>query len=76
MTKPRPWPDSAKDARDNAAEEISLALHVLYEIVSSNGSSQQSKDGLAISIYSLQNALRWLESVGAQTKPHEPRWRR
>ena len=71
MTKPRDWPDNAKDARDGAAENVSSALRLIRQIIEHNGKLNDSDKMRALSLaaMNLQDALRWLESAGAQTRP-------
>lgn len=75
MTRRRPWPNAAIEARDNCAQEIAESLSWLVFLVENQGdiSGENAMQMLGISINRLQNALRWLESVGAQTVPPPPR---
>lgn len=72
MTVPREWPNSAREARDRSAEEQAQALRLLY-VVARNGGKITTDDkarAISLAIYHLQNSLRWLESVGAPTRPY------
>jgi len=69
MTKPRPWPNNAKEARDRSAEEASRALRVIEPLLEKEVTETERIRRLAIVIHSLQTILRLLESVGAQTRP-------
>jgi hypothetical protein len=69
-TKRRPWPNAAREARDEAAQLIQEAVTALRPL-------QEERPILREEIYvrtykaeaRLQRALRWLESVEACTKP-------
>ncbi len=69
MTKPRHWPNNAKEARDRSAEEASRALRVIEPLLEKEVTETERIRRLAIAIHSLQTILRLLESVGAQTRP-------
>jgi hypothetical protein len=62
MTKPREFPTVAAEARDQAAEHTQEAL-ILIEPMA----NQDTR--LMKACLELVKALRWLESVGASTKP-------
>lgn len=70
MTKPRPWPNNAAEARDRAAEEMQRAVRALRPLV--NGQRLDSTETLrrqAVALEAALTALRHLEAVGAQTRP-------
>lgn len=71
MTKPREWPDNAKEARDSAAENISAGLKLIRQVLKHNGelTNEDKVRALSLAAMHLQDALRWLESAGAQTRP-------
>lgn len=69
MTKPRNWPNNAKEVRDRSAEEASRALRAIEPLLEKEGTETERIRKLAIAIHSLQTILRLLESVGAQTRP-------
>ncbi len=70
MAQPRPWPNNAKEARDRAAEELCKVIFNLEPMLTD---PLMTDDDLirrvAIALNSAQLGLRFLESVGAQTKP-------
>jgi hypothetical protein len=66
--EPRPWPYKAKESRDSAAEEVAAALKYTLPLMDLAGDPETLKR-IARTINHLQNALRHLESAGAQTKP-------
>lgn len=65
MYKPRDWPYTARGERDNAAEEIAIALKLTITLADASSTTAKI-------VYHLSNALRHLESVGAQTRPAPP----
>lgn len=71
MTKPREWPNRAKEARDRAAEELQRALRELSPVVIGDlrFTETEALRRQATALVSVQSALRHLESVGAQTVP-------
>lgn len=69
MTKPREWPNSAKEARDRSAEEAARALRMLEPLLEKETTETEKIRRLAIAINSLNTILRLLESAGAQTRP-------
>lgn len=69
-TQPRPWPNNAKEARDRAAEEAARGLRALQVILSGKEVTETERiRRIAIAVDAFQTILRWLESVGAQTRP-------
>lgn len=69
-SKPREWPNFAKEARDQAAEHACKGIRVIRPILE----GEQYDRGevirrLAIALDSLQMIARLLEAVGAQTRP-------
>jgi len=69
MTKPREWPNSAKEARDRSAEEAIRALRAIEILLEREVTETEKIRRLAIAVNSLQTILRLLESEGAQTRP-------
>jgi hypothetical protein len=65
---PRPWPPIAKAARDGAAEEVAAALNKIVSLTDESDNAEEIRS-IALAINCLQNALRHLESAGAQTRP-------
>jgi len=64
---PREWPNAAKEARDRAAEETNEALYIARALEDCATSGSPIKV-MQLRVH-LTNALRWLERVGAQTRP-------
>ena len=72
-TKSLRWPNNCIFARDQSAERLNRSLNLLEDMVI-NGTEDFSPRALAnltIILLDLQAALRWLESVGAQTQPKQ-----
>lgn len=69
MTKPREWPNSAKEARDRSAEEAIRALRAIEPLLEKEVTEAEKIRRLAIAIHALQTILRLLEREGAQTRP-------
>jgi hypothetical protein len=77
VTKARPWPNNARNARDRAAEETQAALRTaesLLDYLDEHNSLNQfeilvAHKKAAKIRHNLERALRHLESVGAQTQP-------
>ena len=70
-TRPRELGNNAKEAIASAAEEVNDAARIDQQLIeSAHTLSQQDVQNrhMAIQI-KLQRALRWLESIGAPTKP-------
>jgi hypothetical protein len=71
MTKRREWPTSAAEARDRSAEEALRGVKLLRPLV--NGRQQFDQTEMlrrqAGALDALQTILRFLESVGAKTRP-------
>lgn len=70
-SKPRPWPNVAKEARDRAAEEAARGLRAIKMLLE-DGKEVTEVERLrriAIAVDAFQTILRLLESVGAQTRP-------
>ena len=68
---PKEWPYTAKAARDGAAEETQKAITDLVPLTDSINDAEILRVFVK-AIYRLENALRHLESAGAQTRPPEP----
>jgi len=71
-TKPREWPNRAKEARDRAAEECARALRALQPMLTTSRDLTEVERlrRVAVAMDAMQTALRFLESVGAQTRPY------
>lgn len=69
MTQARPWPNSAKEARDRSAEEAARALRAIEPLIEKEVTETEKIRRMAIAINSLNTILRLLESAGAQTRP-------
>lgn len=70
MTRPRPWPNVAREAGDRAAEEIAAALKELRGVVRGFGRMEEAElvRRIAVALDHCTTALRILEQVGAQTR--------
>ena len=72
MTEPRDWPNNARAARDRAAELMVEAGQNLEPIVKEQPLTYEaSYRRVAKALACTQQALRWLEATGAQTRPVE-----
>ncbi|MDY6877339.1 MAG: hypothetical protein SWK90_14205 [Chloroflexota bacterium] len=71
MTIPRPWPNWAKEARDRAAEEAVRGMRALRPLVEGKMAFDRTEvlRRQAITLDALQQVARFLEGVGAQTRP-------
>lgn len=72
MTKRREWPNVAREARDRAAEEINDAINALEPLVMEPDKRFDRTETLrrqSKALNAMQKAIRFLESVGAQTRP-------
>jgi hypothetical protein len=70
MTDPRPWPNAAREARDRAAEEAVRGQRALRPLVAGERFDQtDTLRRLAVALDALQQIARFLESVGAPTRP-------
>lgn len=69
MTKPREWPNSAKEARDRAAEEAARGLYALRPMLEHALPEAERFRRLAVAVDAFQTILRLLEREGAQTRP-------
>ena len=71
MTVPREWPNDQRKARDKAAEESAAALR--WAAIMAQKGDLLTRDDINFCLLNIinhtQNALRWLESAGAQTRP-------
>lgn len=69
--KPRPWPNTAKEARDRAAEAAVAGIRALEPVVEGERSYTETERlrREALALNSLQTIARLLESVGACTRP-------
>ena len=71
VTEPRPWPNDARIARDQAAERIAQANKRIAQALRSSPLSSEAEIGLMQAQVNILEALRWLESAGAMTRPLE-----
>mgnify|MGYP000176874483 CR=1 FL=1 len=69
-TKPREWPNFAKEMRDRAAEEAARGLRAIEPLLEMEVTETEKIRRLAIGVNCFQKILRILESVGAQTRPN------
>ena len=71
MTKRRPLGNAAGEAVNRAAETISAAARTIEPLMETVPSANPVEVRLrATTVFGrLQQALRWLESIGAQTRP-------
>jgi hypothetical protein len=70
MTEARQWPNVAREARDRSAEEAIRGQRALRPLVA--GETFDRTDTLrrqAIALDALQQIARFMESVGAPTRP-------
>ena len=69
--KPREWPNNAREARDRAAEELNAGIRLFEPLITGektiSESERQRIENRAF--VAMTKALRWLESVGACTRP-------
>lgn len=68
MTARREWPNSAREARDRAAEEAQATLTALQPLLKRTTDPVELA-AVAIAVNHTQTALRHLEAAGAQTRP-------
>ncbi|RMG02004.1 MAG: hypothetical protein D6735_10965 [Acidobacteria bacterium] len=69
MTRPREWPNFAKEVRDRAAEEAARGARALEPLLEQEVSETERVRRVGIAMKCFQIILRLLESVGAQTRP-------
>ncbi len=73
MSKPRPWPNNARYARDRAAEEMNTAVSVAERLLKRVERGEFTRVGLERDILQILKhgitAVRHLEKVGAETTP-------
>lgn len=71
VTRPREWPNKAKEARDRAAEEAQRGIRALEPLVHDRQRFTQAEvlRRQAIALNALQKIARFMESVGAETRP-------
>jgi len=69
-TKPRPWPNVAKEARDRASEEAVHGIRLMEPLIGGEIKREEEIRRLAQINNCLNNIARILESVGAQTRPY------
>lgn len=67
--KPRPWPNNAKEARDQAAEAAIAGIKALEPVLTGAAPLNETERirREAIALNALQKIARLLESAGAQT---------
>jgi hypothetical protein len=69
-TKARAWPNNAREARDQAAEQAARGLRIIRPLLTETEVTETEKiRRIAIATDAFLTILRMLESVGAQTKP-------
>jgi len=68
-SKPREWPNVAREARDRAAEETQEALDQIEDLLKMNCSESDVLLRVGRAVGCLNRALRFLEGVGAPTRP-------
>lgn len=70
MTKRREWPNQAAEARNRAAEEAQRGARLLRPLViGERFDATETLRRIAGALDALQTILRFLEQVGAQTRP-------
>lgn len=69
MTKAREWGNSAREARDRAAEEAAKGIRALAPMLEREMTETEKIRRIAIGVSSLQTIARLMESQGAQTRP-------
>ena len=73
VTKARLWPNAAAWARDDAADELVVAIHALTPLVAGEAFDRtETLRRQAVALASVQKALRCLERVGAKTRRTAP----
>ncbi len=72
-TNPRDWPNKAKEARDQSAENANRALRALVPILDKYNviTKEELIYRVAIAINCNQTIARLLEQQGAPTEPQE-----
>ena len=68
MTEPRPLPNNCKTAIFEAADDVASARLTLKKLANSNFYPELK---IMSAILDLTEALRWLESIGAPTRPEQ-----
>ncbi len=70
MTKPRAWPNDAKEARDRSAEEAANIVNNLEPLIEDHDLMPEAEKlrRAARSLNSAQKILRMLEKLGAPTR--------
>jgi hypothetical protein len=70
--RPREWPNVAKEARDQAAEQAVRAIHALAPLIDGREVCELERfKREAIALNCLQTIIRLMEMVGAPTRPLE-----
>jgi hypothetical protein len=69
MTRPREWPNGAKEARDRAAEEAVRGIRHLEPVLERNLSEEEKTRRVGIGLSALHKIARLLEKAGAKTEP-------
>lgn len=70
MSKPREWPNVAKEARDRSAEEAVQGIRALEPLL--DGRQYTSEDiyrRVGRALVALQRVVRLMEQQGAPTRP-------
>jgi hypothetical protein len=68
-TKPREWPNNAREARDRAAEEANKAIRALSPMLDRQMTQEEVIRRTAIALNSSHTIARLMENNGAQTTP-------
>lgn len=71
MTEPRPWPNFAQTARNQVSELALNAIGELHPVVVNHRRFTETDliKRLASIEIALYRIVRWMESVGAETRP-------
>ena len=70
MTRPRAWPNVAREARDRAAEEALRGMRALRPLVEGKAVDRtETLRRMAVALDALQSIARFMEMVGAETRP-------
>ncbi len=70
MTDARPWPNVAREARDRFAEEAIRGQRALRPLVAGETFDRtETLRRVAVALDALSIIARWMEAVGAPTRP-------
>lgn len=73
-TKPREWPNNAREQRDEAADCFTAIIGELVPLLRMKDERVTRSELLrrvAMAVNYAQNGVRWLENAGAPTRPIE-----